>query len=163
MKERTMNAAHEIYPMPSFATLEVSDIVASARFYEEALGFANIFSLPGPDGRPLLVHLRWAKYADILHRPAGGPYPSPPGIGIGLSFSVADGTVDAVADRARRHGATIAAAPGDRPWNARDFTVLDPDGFRLTFTKGPVRKDLSFDEVMGGARDTSSNERASRP
>jgi catechol 2,3-dioxygenase-like lactoylglutathione lyase family enzyme len=151
MKERTMNAVHEIYPMPSFATLEVSDIEASARFYEKALGFTSIFSLPGPASRPLLVHLRWAKYADLLLSPARAAYSSTPGIGIGLSFSVSDGTVDAIADRARRQGATIASEPGDRPWNARDFTVLDPDGFRLTFTKGPVDKDRTFDAVMKGA------------
>jgi hypothetical protein len=39
------------------------------------------------------------------------------------------------------------AEPGDRPWNARDFTVADPDGFALTFTMGPLKRDLTMDAL----------------
>ena len=140
----------EIYPMPSFVHLDVTDIGASMAFYE-ALGFAQVFSLPGPAGAPMMVHLRWAKYADLLLRPAMAPREAPAGLGIDLTYTVIDGTVDDVADRARGAKATLASEPGNRPWNARDFSVLDPDGFRLTFTKGPVNADLSFEEVIGAA------------
>jgi uncharacterized glyoxalase superfamily protein PhnB len=100
----------------------------------------------------MLVHLRFSKYADVLLRPAFGPSPGPKGLGFTLTFTVFDGdldAVDALAERARKAGANILAEPGNRPWNARDFTVADPDGFRLTFTKGPVNKTLTFEEVVG--------------
>jgi len=57
----------EIYPMPSFPILVVRDIEASSRWYQEVLGFEHIFTIPGPPG-PLLVHLRWTRYADLLLR-----------------------------------------------------------------------------------------------
>ncbi len=37
----------EIYPMPSFPVLIVSDLEASSKFYQEALGFKHIFTMPG--------------------------------------------------------------------------------------------------------------------
>ncbi|MGD9740084.1 MAG: VOC family protein [Bauldia sp.] len=146
-----MSDIRDIYPMPSFAGLEVADTAASSRFYQDALGFTDIFTMPNPSGMPMLVHLRWVKWADVLLRPAFGPPAGPKGLGFGLTFTVFEGGldgVDALFERARAHGATIVTEPGNRPWNARDFTVADPDGFRLTFTRGPVKTDLSFDEVM---------------
>lgn len=150
-----MNDIRDIYPMPSFAGLEVADTAASSRFYQDALGFTEIFTLPNPSGMPMLVHLRWVKWADLLLRPAVGRFSGPKGLGISLTFTAFEGgldAIDALHERARRHGAKIIAEPGNRPWNARDFTVEDPDGFRLTFTKGPVNTDLSFDEVMERAQ-----------
>jgi catechol 2,3-dioxygenase-like lactoylglutathione lyase family enzyme len=142
-----MSEQPEFYPMPSFPTLGVRDVEASARWYQEALGFASVFAMPG------LVHLRWAKYADLLLRP-GAATADKKGVGVTLSYAVVDGGIDALADRARAKGAVFLQEPGDRPWNARDFTVADPDGFALTFTMGPLKKDMSFDAVMAKAKPT---------
>ena len=49
----------EIYPMPSFAMLMVNDLDSSAKFYQDVLGFKHIFTMPGPGGKPGLVHLHW--------------------------------------------------------------------------------------------------------
>ena len=134
----------EFYPMPSFPTLAVRDLDASARWYREALGFASVFAMPG------LVHLRWARYADLLLRLSaptpGKPTPEKKGVGITLSFAVAEG-LDALAARARAAGAVFLQEPGDRPWNARDFTVADPDGFALTFTFGPLKQGMTMDAL----------------
>jgi uncharacterized glyoxalase superfamily protein PhnB len=70
------------------------------------------------------------------------------GIGISLSFSVFDDRVDDVADRARTAGARLESEPRNEPWNARDFSLRDPDGFLLTFTKGPVEPDLGMEQVV---------------
>jgi len=59
---------------------------------------------------------------------------------------VAEG-LDALAERARKAGAVFVSEPGDRPWNARDFTIADPDGFALTFTVGPLKRDLTMDAL----------------
>jgi len=58
--------AEEIYPMPAFVMLMVNDLEASSTFYQSALDFKHIFTMPGPGGQPDLVHLRWIKYADVL-------------------------------------------------------------------------------------------------
>jgi len=138
--------------MPSFATLAVKDLPASAHWYQDALGFAHVFTIAGPSGMPLLVHLRWAKYADLLLRQESGPgADAPKGVGITLTFNLLSGGVDDLADRARRHGARIIGEPQNQPWNARDFSVADPDGFVVTFSQGPVDPGMSMEQVIARA------------
>lgn len=142
-------APPEFYPMPSFPTLAVRDLAASARWYQDALGFQSVFTMPGPGGVPVLVHLRWARYADVLLRTSREPAdPTPKGLGITLSFAVVTGRVDDVAERARRYGAPLLTEPTNQPWNARDFSIKDPDGFVLTFTQGPVESGLSMERII---------------
>ena len=145
----------DIYPMPMFPMLTVTDLAASARFYQGALSFKLIFTMPGPGGQPALAHLRWVKYADLLlARPRDGrPVPAPRGAGVALSFNLFDrfgGDIAALADHARQHGAHVAG-PVTQPWNAREVTVLDPDGYRLIFT-APIDTGLAFDQVNQRAR-----------
>jgi uncharacterized glyoxalase superfamily protein PhnB len=146
-----MNTTEEIYPMPAFPILNAGDLAASARWYQEALGFRHVFTMTGPGGQPLLVHLRWVKYADVLlgARPIA---PGPRGRGVTLSFSaiLAERTVDAIAVQAQAAGATLVQPPTDMPWNARECTIADPDGYHLTFTE-PINIGRSFDEVIAQA------------
>jgi uncharacterized glyoxalase superfamily protein PhnB len=143
-----MDTNEEIYPMPSFPILNVTDLAASSRWYQEALGFRHIFTMSGPGGVPLLAHLRWLKYADLLlgERPVET---GKRGLGIALSFSayLVERKVDGIAAQAAAHGANIVAPPADMPWNARECTIEDPDGYRLIFTE-PVNMGRSFDEVI---------------
>ena len=141
----------EIYPMPSFPTLIMSDVEASSKFYQNALGFKHIFTMPGPDGQPSLVHLRWTKYADLLITKSrdGKELPEPRGVGISLNFNMFEhfnGDMNAFAKHARENGANVLG-PIDQPWNVREVTVLDPDGYKLIFTM-PINLNLSFDEVV---------------
>lgn len=142
----------EIYPMPSFPVLIVNDLEASSKFYQEALGFKHIFTMPGPCGKPSLVHLRWLKYADLLiSLPRDGKeIPEPRGSGVSLSFQMLDrfeGKVDALAEQAKSYGANIVSGPLDQPWNVREVTILDPDVYRLVFT-APINVNLSFDKML---------------
>src|SRR5215467_14399556 len=128
---------HEIYPMPAFATLAVTDVAAVAAWYERALGFSTVFRAPAVGGQPALVHLRRRKYQDLLLTPAQpGTAPSEAPSSLTLSFSVAD-EVDALAERARAVeplGRSSIAGPVNTPWNTRDLRVTDPAGHRLIFT-----------------------------
>src|SRR4029079_17213260 len=141
----------EIYPMPAFPVIAASDLAISSRWYQDVLGFADVFTMRGPDNRPLLAHLRWSKWADVLITQAPVPVEPPRGRGITLNFMTLD--VDALAERARAAGANVLEGPVDRPWNARDVTIADPDGYRLNFT-GPSSSAarMSFDEVIERAR-----------
>ena len=135
----------EIYPMPSFPVLIVKDLESSANFYQNALGFKHVFTMPG------LVHLRWVKYADLLlAKPRDGKeLHEPKGVGISLNFNLFDhfnGDIDAFANQARENGANVIG-PIDQPWNVREVTVFDPDGYKLVFTV-PLSLNLSFDEVI---------------
>ncbi len=141
----------EIYPMPSFPTLIVKDLEASSNFYQNALGLKHIFTMPGPGGQPALVHLRWVKYADLLiAKPRDGKDLSEPkGVGVSLNFNMLehfDGDMDAFAKHARENAANVTG-PIDQPWNVREVTVLDPDGYKLIFTM-PLNTNLGFDKVI---------------
>lgn len=145
--------------MPLFPTLIASDIDASSRFYQNALGFKHIFTMPGPDGQPSLVHLRWTKYADLLVTKSrdGKELPEPRGVGVSLNFNMFEhfnGDMDAFAKHARQNGANVIG-PIDQPWNVREVIVWDPDGYKLIFMV-PINLNLSFDEVIGRAQDEES-------
>jgi len=151
----------EIYPMPSFPLLTVSDLETSSKFYQDVLGFKHIFTMPGPGGQPNLVHLRWLKYADLLIALPGNDQeiPEPRGAGVSLSFQMLErfeGSVDALAEQAKVKGANIVSGPLDQPWNVRELTILDPDGYRLVFTT-PLNIDLSFDKILERATDNGKN------
>ena len=117
--------------MPAFPTLEVSDIAASASWYQDALGFVDVFTFRSADRRPLLVHLRWAKGADILLVPERSSPNGARGRGVLLTFLEMD--VDSLAARMRGRG-IVVDGPTSTPWNTRDVAVVDPDGYSLRFT-----------------------------
>jgi len=149
------NETDEYYGMPFFVGMETDDVESSARWYH-ALGFRHVFTMPGPAGRTALVHLRWARYADVLLRPAGPLAKGPRGVGLTLTFAMFDRdgeTVDDVATRARALGGKVVEEPADRPWNARETVVLDPDGYRLAFTQ-PIDPSgaVTMDEVVERVR-----------
>jgi len=149
----------EIYPMPSFPTLIVKDLEASSDFYQNALGFKHIFTMPGPGGQPALVHLRWVKYADVLITKSrdGKELTEPKGVGVSLNFNMLEhfnGDIDAFAKHVRENGANVIC-PIDRPWNVREVTVIDPDGYQLIFTM-PIDTNLKFDEVIERVKDAES-------
>ena len=152
----------EIYPMPMFPTLAVGDVGASVGWYSEVLGFGTVFVLPGSDGEPVLGHLRWRTYADLLLVPDEGGSDSSgrKGVGVSLSFLVGDVSVDAMAEQLTGLGVELEEGPVTRPWNTREIVVADPDGYRLVFFE-PVDVEKSFEEVMGWRRD-EAGERMSR-
>lgn len=47
-------------------------------------------------------------------------------------YLTTDQDVDALAARVKGHGVELEQEPGDRPWGMRDFSLVDPDGFKLT-------------------------------
>lgn len=136
--------------MPMFPTLSVADVGASVGWYSEVLGFGTVFVLPGAGGEPVLAHLRWRKYADLLLVPDEGGSDSErvKGVGVSLSFLVGDVGVDAMAERLVGRGVELDEGPVTRPWNTREIAVVDRDGFRLVFFEA-VDVGRSFEEVVG--------------
>ncbi|HSJ59068.1 MAG TPA: VOC family protein, partial [Anaerolineae bacterium] len=138
-----LGAGPEIYPMPGFPTLSVSNLAISKQFYVEGLGFQVIFSMPPGDGPKVLEHLRWVRYADLLLEQ--GPRlkqgtqdrDRERGQGVRLNFSaaLAGRTCAEIAERARAHGGGAVKGPVERPYNAREVVVTDPDGFVLVFVE----------------------------
>ncbi|WP_047153427.1 VOC family protein [Aneurinibacillus tyrosinisolvens] len=126
----------QFYVMPSFVKLSVHHITESAEWYAKALGFETVFSMPGPDGKTMLTHLRRAKYQDILLVATPSEFFSTqehPGYGVTINF--ASDNVDEIFEKSKKLGASIIEGPLNRPWNAREITIQDLDGYQLTFTQ----------------------------
>jgi catechol 2,3-dioxygenase-like lactoylglutathione lyase family enzyme len=124
----------EIYGMPAFATLIVSDLPSIVDWYVSGLGFVELFSMPGPGGAPVLVHLRRWAFQDLLVRPAPAPVAS--SSGITLSFAAVLPELDELVATARSHGGGEASDPTDTLWNTRDVRTVDPAGNVVIFTAG---------------------------
>jgi lactoylglutathione lyase len=140
------------YPMPAFATLLVSNLEASRKFYVQGLGFQHVFSIPGPGGQTVVEHLRFSRYADLLllQEPPGDlPGDAPRGLGIGLTFAATppDRQADELAEYAIALG-TPVEGPVARTWNTRDILVADPDGYILVFSE-PLGMTKTMAEVLG--------------
>jgi uncharacterized glyoxalase superfamily protein PhnB len=131
---------HEIYPMPMFAKIVVSDVAAVQAWYERALGFSSMFAMPAVDGQPPLVHMRRKKYQDVLlvrGQPDGSASQA-----LTLNFNTDD--VDTLAEAARAVpalGRSAVSGPVDTPWNTRDLMVTDPGGHQLVFTARQANPD----------------------
>jgi len=140
----------DIYPMPAFVTLAVPDLDRAVSWYVEGLDFVRLFTMPGPDGRPVLVHLRRWRYQDILLRLAAPgevpPASSAPRTGWTPSVMALAEELDALAARARAQGSGTVEGPLDTPWNTRDLVTIDPDGNRLVLTAR--RPDGARDEAF---------------
>jgi uncharacterized glyoxalase superfamily protein PhnB len=136
----------EFYPMPLFVKLSVRDVAASAEWYGEALGFRSVYALAGEGGRQVMVHLRLARYQDLmLIAESADPPGSAKGQGVVINLAC-EGDVDRLAQRARSVGSKVEG-PADTAWNAREITVADPDGYLLTFSQ-VVDPNRAFGDVM---------------
>ncbi|WP_332898472.1 VOC family protein [Haladaptatus sp. CMSO5] len=141
----------EAYPMPLFCQLAVSDIEGSLAWYD-ALGFTTIYAMP------VMSHVRYRKYADIMlvadEMRVGEERPASRGSGLSIYINVENESVDDVAARAKAYGVDIENGPTDTPWNTREISVRDPDGYRVVFTE-VADKARSFAEVMGDSTSES--------
>ena len=147
---RPPDISREIYGMPAFATLMVTDVGASVAWYTDGLGFITLFTIPGRDGKPALIHLRRWQFQDLLIRPAQVPVTV--GTSFTLSFAAVYSEIDELASRASMHPGGTSGSPTDTPWNTRDLTTTDPDGNIVIFTAGrpPELKDSEFARRMEG-------------
>ena len=104
--------------------LAVSDIPTAVEFYVKKLGFGLAFTWGEP---PTFAGVNLGKVQMFLGHgvPAPSPYPAI------AYFRVGD--ADQLYEFHRANGVEITQPIGDRPYGLRDYTVLDVDGYSLTF------------------------------
>ncbi|CAM4464643.1 VOC family protein [Paenibacillus typhae] len=112
---------------PDFISLQVSDLEASAEFYQNYLGLVR--SQAGPphavvfDTKPIAFALR-----DLLPGTALGSG-NQPGLGVALWLQAPD--TQEIHDMLVAAGVKIISSPIDGPFG-RTFTFADPDGYFIT-------------------------------
>ena len=120
------------------ASLTVRDLERSTTWYREALGFA-VDRKHEREGRLIAVSLKAGAVNLLLTQDDGAKgLDRAKGEGFSLQISTAQ-SADAIAGRAKRHGAVLDTEPTDMPWGPRIFRLRDPDGFRWTISSAPRR------------------------
>ncbi|WP_082495390.1 VOC family protein [Aeromicrobium sp. Leaf291] len=113
---------------PDFVALQVTDLEASATFYEERLGLTR-----APVAPPGAVVFATSPVAFAVREPLPGldvaaVSPRP---GAGVALWLASDDAQAVHDDLVAHEVEILQQPVDGPFG-RTFTFADPDGYAVT-------------------------------
>ncbi|MGG3928611.1 VOC family protein [Metabacillus fastidiosus] len=138
----------EFYPMPLFVKMFVSNMEISLRWYKDVLNFQSVFELPDKNGETTMAHIRGKKYQDIMLLSKQSDCETNRE-GVILNLAVDD--IDKFAIRAAKAGAEVKEGPVDRPWNARELVLKDPDGYVITLSM-MIDKGKAFDDVIDGVR-----------
>lgn len=113
--------------------ITVGDLDASLAWYRDVVGFTvgQLFEHEGEvRGAELLAGTSalmigqddWAKGRDRVK-----------GVGMRLYMTTAQ-DIDGLAAGIKERGGSLESEPADMPWGARAFSVVDPDGFQITFS-----------------------------
>jgi len=117
----------------------VGDLARSMGWYRDVLGFA-VEEKWERDGELRGVSLRaggvslmlaqddWQKGRDRRK-----------GEGFRIYFSTTQ-DVDALAAGIKARGGALDSEPADMPWGSRDFSLTDPDGFRITIGRESAKR-----------------------
>ena len=127
------------------------DADASMAFYENVLGFEETSALRAPDGS--VIH-GMARSGDVMIQfsPAetrGFELKPDQVLGHGVTFSMHvddDQDIDAYYATVVANGGKITEPIVDQPWGDRSFTVVDPDGYQLMFSK--LVREMSMEEMQ---------------
>ena len=111
-------------------SLTAKDVSRSVAWYRDVLGF-TVDSIRERDGKPAAASVRSGVAKLFLNQDDGGRgWERMKGEGFSITFDTAQ-SVDAIAERIKATGWTLAMEPADMPWGVRMLRVVDPDGYRL--------------------------------
>jgi uncharacterized glyoxalase superfamily protein PhnB len=120
---------------PSFT---VNDVEKSVAFYRDVLGF-TVGERWEQDGKLTGVMLQ---AGDVLFMLGQDDWKKGRDRKKGEGFRIyctTKGDVDALAKGIESRGGTLDQQPQDQPWGSRDFSLTDPDGFKITIASEPTR------------------------
>ena len=114
--------------------ITAKDFPTSLAFYRDILGFRvdRFFERDGKqtgcaivagDARFTLNQDDWQKGKDRVK-----------GQGMRIYLNT-EQDIDAIAARIKQAGGKLDDEPADRPWGVRAFSITDPDGFGITFSR----------------------------
>ncbi|WP_245159046.1 VOC family protein [Blastococcus sp. TF02A_35] len=113
---------------PDFIALQVQDVEAAARFYEERLGLRRAPTAPPGAVVFATEPIPFAVRSPLPGTDLAAAQPRP-GVGVALWFAAGDAQV--LHDELVVAGVTVLAPPADSPFG-RTFTFVDPEGYAIT-------------------------------
>ena len=119
------------------ASLTVTDLEASTRWYVATLGFKEDRRYER-DGKLMAVSLQAGAVRILLTQDDGAKgVERVRGVGFSLQITTHQ-SADALAEGVRKHGWPLDTEPVTMPHGARVFRLRDPDGFRFTISSTPA-------------------------
>jgi len=113
--------------------LTVNDIQASIAWYRDVLGF-TVAEEYQREGTVLGARLK-AGASEVLLAQDDFAKGRDRKKGVGLRlYCLTAQDIDQLAAGVRKRGGELAQEPTDQPWGARDFAVVDPDGFNISIS-----------------------------
>lgn len=127
----------KVYVMPMFYQMKTKDIVQSSKCFTEILGFQSLYQFRNQENQVMMDHLRLADYQDLMLIAAE-------------AFTVGDGAILNVAMNDLQNIAQkipskwIVEPLMEKPWNALEMTIKDPNGYLFTLTEAIRKKNQTF-------------------
>jgi len=106
--------------------LAVKDLEISAAYFIEKLGFERSFTAPGWE------FLAFGSFKVMLGECSDALWARETGDHSYFAHALVE-NVDDIYDEFTSRGAEIISPIGDKPWQLREFSVITPDGHRITF------------------------------
>lgn len=133
MKERKQPETLRLHKL--MPALTVNDLAASVAWYRDVMGFV-VGEEMRREGEVVAAVLK-AGSVDVLLGQDDFQKGRDRKKGVGLRlYCETRQDVDALAAAVTSRGGELAQPPTDQPWGARDFAVVDPDGFALSISSG---------------------------
>lgn len=121
---------------PSFT---VNDLEKSLAWYRDVLGLAAGERWEDKTGKLMGVMLAAGKVEFMLGQDDWKKGKNrKKGEGFRLYCTTAQ-DVDVLAEGIKARGGTLDQEPKDQPWGTRDFSLTDPDGFKITIASEPKK------------------------
>ena len=133
MEERRKQTPETLRLRTVMPMLTVNDIQGSITWYRDVLGFTPAEEYQ-QEGKVVGARLRAGVVEILLTQDdfAKGR-DRKKGAGVRLYWTTAQ-NIDQLAATIRERGGQLTQEPTDQPWGARDFAVVDPDGFNISIT-----------------------------
>ena len=109
----------------------VKDIQKSLDFYNK-VGFKTEMTAPGPGGKLMHAEVDYHGSTLMLGPSMEGELKN---VGTGVALYIDVPSADKAFQQVKAAGARIEEEPKDQFWGRRDFTALDPDGYKLVFSQ----------------------------
>ncbi|QIH77105.1 VOC family protein [Macrococcoides canis] len=133
----------EFYQMPLFIKILVEGIEKAEKWYRHNLGFQSVFKFRNEENEVIMNHLRLRKYQDIMLIQSDD-FSSGNGFFINI-------LVDDIETIAKSISEKYVLQPLEQmPWNAKEMTIIDPDGYQITLTESNI-SDEGFEKLMNSA------------
>lgn len=135
MEERRKRNPETLRLRAVMPALTVNDIQASIAWYRDVLGFI-VAEEYQREGKVMGARLKAGVVELLLAQDdfAKGR-DRQKGVGFRL-YGMTAQDIDQLAAAIRERGGQLTQEPKDQPWGARDFAIVDPDGFNISVSTG---------------------------